>query len=160
MTASIYSYEDFRKYLKDFYESQKKENRGYSYQKFSEDAGIKSPNYLKIIIDGQRNLSIEGVQKFAKALSLNFNETVYFENLVLLAQSEDEDSKKFYKKKIEILIDEQSLGRHKISRGTEIIHHPKLAVVLYLLTLKSPYNCIESISQRLNCKENEIKSNR
>lgn len=80
------SYTDFRKYLKDFYNykktSGKDQIRPYSYKYFSAAADIKSPNYLKLIIDGQRNLSNNMIDKFARALQLNKSETHEFRTLV------------------------------------------------------------------------------
>jgi uncharacterized protein (TIGR02147 family) len=51
---SVSSYSDFRLYLKDYYEYRRhSENsvRPYSYSNFSAAADIKSPNYLKLIIE-------------------------------------------------------------------------------------------------------------
>lgn len=87
------AYTDFRSYLKDFYNykraSQKNSIRPYSYAHFSAAANIKSPNYLKLIIEGQRNLSPESMKKFAKALQLNKEETEEFAVLVKYGQSQD-----------------------------------------------------------------------
>ena len=66
------AYTDYRLYLKDFYEYKraltKTSLRPYSYATFAASADIKSPNYLKLIIDGQRNLSREMAVKFARAM--------------------------------------------------------------------------------------------
>jgi len=84
---------DYRLYLKDFYEFKKATQstpvRSYSYATFSAAADIKSPNYLKLIIDGQRNLSSAMVKKFARALQLNKDETLEFEALVHYGQAKD-----------------------------------------------------------------------
>ena len=84
---------DYRLYLKDFYEFKKATQstpvRSYSYATFSAAADIKSPNYLKLIIDGQRNLSSVMVKKFARALQLNKDETLEFEALVHYGQAKD-----------------------------------------------------------------------
>src|SRR5262245_26636639 len=79
---SLGSFTDYRAFLKEFYEyrrAQTKESlRPYSYATFAAAADIKSPNYLKLIIDGQRNLSTEMARKFAKAMALNKEETEEF----------------------------------------------------------------------------------
>ena len=84
---------DFREYLSAFY-NYKKENtksrlRPYSYSDFSAAANIKSPNYLKLIIEGKRNLSKDMSKKFAKALKLNRSQTKEFELLVEYCQEKD-----------------------------------------------------------------------
>jgi uncharacterized protein (TIGR02147 family) len=84
-------YTDFRQYLKDMYEFKRVTEgtglRAYSYTNFSAAADIKSPNYLKLIIEGRRNLSEDMILKFAKALRLNREETIEFKALVLYGQA-------------------------------------------------------------------------
>ncbi|MCB0385756.1 MAG: TIGR02147 family protein, partial [Bdellovibrionales bacterium] len=86
-------YTDFRQFLSDFYEFKKKTLssavRPYSYAAFSASADIKSPNYLKLIIEGQRNLSMDMVKKFARALGLSKEEAREFKALVLYGQARD-----------------------------------------------------------------------
>ncbi len=86
-------YTDFREYLKDFYLYKKQllsnPVRSYSYATFSAAADIKSPNYLKLIIDGQRNLSDGMIKKFARALQLSKQDTEEFAALVHYGQAKD-----------------------------------------------------------------------
>ncbi|RME16023.1 MAG: TIGR02147 family protein [Bdellovibrio sp.] len=84
---------DFRKYLKEFYEYKQQESknhrRPYTYAHFSAAANIKSPNYLKLIIEGQRNLSETMMTRFAKALKLDKSQTEEWKVLVRYGQAED-----------------------------------------------------------------------
>ena len=84
---------DYRQYLKEFYEHRRAQTRGelrpYSYATFAASADIKSPNYLKLIIDGQRNLSPEMARKFARALALNRDEIEEFLALVDFTQAQE-----------------------------------------------------------------------
>lgn len=93
MVPVLASYTDFRQYLKDFYDYKRKQTqdsiRPYNYATFAAAADIKSPNYLKLIIEGQRNLSDVMAKKFSKALSLSKEETEEFVALVRYGQSED-----------------------------------------------------------------------
>jgi uncharacterized protein (TIGR02147 family) len=77
--------------LKDVYEYRRETEstglRSYSYSTFSAAADIKSPNYLKLIIEGRRNLSEDMITRFAKALRLNRNETEEFRALVRYGQA-------------------------------------------------------------------------
>ena len=86
-------YTDFRQYLHDFYEHKKKTFssavRPYSYAAFSAAADIKSPNYLKLIIEGQRNLSASMMKKFSQALGHSKEESREFRALVLYGQACD-----------------------------------------------------------------------
>jgi len=86
-------YLDFRKLLLDYYsyrrEISKKDIRQYNYAVFSAAADIKSPNYLKMIIEGRRNLSEDMIGKFAKAMGLNKESADEFRLLVLFGQATD-----------------------------------------------------------------------
>jgi uncharacterized protein (TIGR02147 family) len=86
-------YMDYRKLLEDFYsykrEMTKKDLRPYSYAMFSAAANIKSPNYLRMIIEGKRNLSPDMIAKFGKAMSMAKDEAQDFRMLVLYNQSSD-----------------------------------------------------------------------
>ena len=62
---------------------------GYTYKTFSAAADIRSPNYLKLVIDGDRNLSPKTIKKFAKAIQLNKEDTQEFELLCLYGQALD-----------------------------------------------------------------------
>lgn len=89
----IQAYTDFRKYLSDFYKYKVDEysNRrgGYNYKVFSAAADIRSPNYLKLVIDGDRNITEKTIHKFAKALNLNKIDSQEFELLVMYGQALD-----------------------------------------------------------------------
>jgi|JI10StandDraft_1071094.scaffolds.fasta_scaffold186065_2 uncharacterized protein (TIGR02147 family) len=98
----ILSYESYRDLLKDFYEEKKQSNPSYSYRIFSKKAGLNSDNYLKMVMDGQRNITQKNVLKFAKGLNLNEWEARYFENLVFYNQAKDEDDRIFYYKNMEL----------------------------------------------------------
>ncbi len=90
---NVTEYMDYRKYLADFYayrrEQTKKDLRPYSYQMFSAAANIKSPQYLRLIIDGKRNLSDDMIGKFSKALNLNRENTEELKSLVHYTQATD-----------------------------------------------------------------------
>lgn len=92
----IYDYMDYREFLKDFFLEKKQQLAFYSYRLFSQKAGLKSPNFLKLVIEGERNLSKESVFKFSKALSLGKKESDYFENLVFFNQSKSIEEKSAY----------------------------------------------------------------
>lgn len=88
---SLDEYTDFRQYLKDVYEHRRATEstgpRAYSYSAFSAAADIKSPNYLKLIIEGRRNLSEDMTTRFARALRLNKAEAEEFRALVRYGQA-------------------------------------------------------------------------
>lgn len=84
---SIFEYIDYRRYLKDFYDFQKKTKKYFSYRFFAQKAGINAPILLKMVIDGKRNLSRKTLEKFSTGLNLKEKEAIYFRNLVLFNQA-------------------------------------------------------------------------
>lgn len=89
----IYGYTNYRLYLAAFYQAKKEGKRGYSYRQFSQAAGFSSPNFLKLVIDGQRNLSAASLEKFIQALQLAGNQAAYFRTLVQMNQAEDDTAR-------------------------------------------------------------------
>jgi uncharacterized protein (TIGR02147 family) len=96
---NIFSYINFRTYLTEYYAEKKAENSRFSYRMFSRICSFSSPNFIKLIAEGKRNLSTDGIEKVAKGLKLNKNESRFFTNLVHFNQSSShEDKKRFYEK--------------------------------------------------------------
>lgn len=97
-------YTDFRKYLKDVYEFRRLTEstgfRQYSYSTFSAAADIKSPNYLKLIIEGRRNLSADMIVRFAKALRLSRMDAEEFRALVFYGQATEPIDRNQYLKEL------------------------------------------------------------
>jgi uncharacterized protein (TIGR02147 family) len=71
----------------------------FSYRNFSRLAGFSSPNFLKLVIDGHRNLTNTSIAKFAKGFKLKKPEREYFENLVYMNQATDHQERDHYYKK-------------------------------------------------------------
>ncbi|MBK9324419.1 MAG: TIGR02147 family protein [Bdellovibrionaceae bacterium] len=103
-TPHVSDYMDYRLFLSKFFDYRRelsaRDLRPYSYATFSAGANIKSPNYLKMIIEGRRNLSPEMVLKFAKALGLNKEQTEDFDLLVSYCQATDPAERNIFLKKL------------------------------------------------------------
>lgn len=90
----IFEYDNYRAYLKDLYTYLKGSTSHFSYRYFSRKAGFRSPNFLKLVIEGKRNLSQESVERFVHALKLRKDEAEFFRALVHLNQAETIDERK------------------------------------------------------------------
>jgi uncharacterized protein (TIGR02147 family) len=84
----VLHYSNYRTYLADYYEFKKAESPVFSYRYFALKAGISSPNYLKLVMDGKRNLSKKSLVKFTAALGFKRLRAEFFENLVFFNQAE------------------------------------------------------------------------
>jgi uncharacterized protein (TIGR02147 family) len=81
----VFRYLDYRAFLADYYKAKK--DRGFSYRAFSRAAGLGAPNYLKLVIAGQRNLTAAMAARFAAACGLAGEAAEYFEQLVEFNQA-------------------------------------------------------------------------
>jgi uncharacterized protein (TIGR02147 family) len=95
---------DFRKFLLEWYTYKRALTRAdlrpYNYAMFSAAADIKSPNYLKMIIEAHRNLSEEMIVKFAKAMGMSKEQNEEFRLLVLFGQASDPAERNFFLKEL------------------------------------------------------------
>lgn len=83
----LYEYTDYRAWLGAYYDAAKVHQPSFSYRWFSRRAGFSSPNFLKLVIDGQRNLSADSIGRFAAALRLSDAEARFFADLVAFGQA-------------------------------------------------------------------------
>ena len=95
----VFDYLDYRKLLKDLFDWYKKQNSGFSHRYFANKSGL-SIGFLKLVIDGKRNLTKKSLMKIAKGFELNDEEIVYFENLVFMNQSKKVSDKDYYYKNL------------------------------------------------------------
>lgn len=84
---SVFEYDNYRLFLKDLYRHFKDETDYFSYRYFSQRAGFRSPNFLKLVIDGQRNLTTKSIEQFSKAFRFNRVEAEHFSWLVHFGQA-------------------------------------------------------------------------
>ncbi|MCB9073619.1 MAG: TIGR02147 family protein [Bdellovibrionaceae bacterium] len=96
----IFEYDDYRQFLHDLYQFFKNQRRTFSYRYFAQRAGFSSPNFLKLVIEGKRNLSERSIEKFAVAFKLTKIETDFFNILVHFNQSSSEKEKNHWAKQL------------------------------------------------------------
>ncbi len=115
-------YLNYRDFLRAFYlykrETTKGHLRRYNYSYFSAAADIRSPNYLRLVIEGQRNLSEEMAFRFARAMQLNKESTDEFVLLVLYNQETDPSLRNQYLKNLSDFRLHKSLKQGLIDKKT------------------------------------------
>jgi uncharacterized protein (TIGR02147 family) len=87
ISLDVFDYLDYRTFLRDYYVGMKEKGRGFSFRTFSRRAGLGSPNHLKRVMEGERNLTADMAQRFAEALSLEGEAADYFVELVRFCQA-------------------------------------------------------------------------
>ncbi len=97
---NLFEYDNYRKFLKDAFEALKAKDKKFSLRYFARVAGFKSHNFLRLIIEGKSNMSVDSVDKMAKFFKLNAEESRFFQNLVLLNQAKTSEDKQIFAKEL------------------------------------------------------------
>lgn len=84
---NLIEYSDYRRYLRDYYETRKASNADFSYRYLALRAGINSSAFYKYVMEGKRNLTKGSLLKTCLALDLKDRDAEYFENLVFFNQA-------------------------------------------------------------------------
>ena len=86
---SIYEFLSYRAWLEHWYTQKKEENSKWSYRMIARLCNQKSPSFLKDIIQGRRNLTVEHLQKLSKYMNLKEIELGYLSDLVTFEDSKN-----------------------------------------------------------------------
>lgn len=96
---NVFDYLNYRNFVRDTIEYLRSKGE-YSNRKFASEVGFKSPSFLRMIIQGERNLSRENLEKLSKAFQLDPKENEFFELLVEFDQAPDMKSADLVYKRI------------------------------------------------------------
>lgn len=86
-SVDVFAYRDYRAFLRAYYDRRKAEKNGFSHAEFSQRIGLRSPNYLKLVIDGGRNLTSDLALRFGEGCGLRDDSLRYFCALVAFNQA-------------------------------------------------------------------------
>jgi uncharacterized protein (TIGR02147 family) len=97
---NIFIYTDYRVYLKDAYVYEKSLKKYFSFRYFARITGFGSSGYLKMVMDGQRNISPSSIGLFSKAFRHGKKQAAYFEALVLCNQAKTDQARDLYMERL------------------------------------------------------------
>lgn len=63
---NLYTYSDYRQFLRDNFQEKKLANLAFSYRVLAEHCGFKARDYLMRVMSGQKNLSQDGADLLSK----------------------------------------------------------------------------------------------
>ena len=84
---NIYEYLDYRLYLKNYYEDQKRSDPGFSYRIWADRAGFQAKDFILRVMRGSSRLSAESAHNLANGMDLSSAESRYFKELVRYNQA-------------------------------------------------------------------------
>ena len=89
----LFDYDDFRKFMQDYFEEQKKMRSVFSHRFFAAKAGFSSSSYCLNVIRGRFNLTPKSIEKISKAMDFEPLQKTYFEVLVQYNQAQQVDER-------------------------------------------------------------------
>ncbi len=93
---NIFEYTNFREYLKDFFNEEKKDNPVFSHRHLARKLGLSTPNLILLIMQGKRNLTRTVRYTLSKYLKLSNKESKYFTSMILFMQAKTHDEKNIH----------------------------------------------------------------
>jgi uncharacterized protein (TIGR02147 family) len=112
---NIFDYTDYRQFLRDYYRVRKSQNPHFSFKSFAMRAKLSSPNYLKLVMDGDRRITDKNIHNFIRGLGLEKQDADYFKNLVYYNEShQSTEDKKHY-------LDQMIALKARYSRQAKIV---------------------------------------
>lgn len=94
--ANIFTYTDYRQYIKDHCEDLRKEKPFFSYRYIAQKAELKSSGFISAVVAGKRTMSLKLAHKLCTIFRLDKRETDYFLLLVNHNQSKSVAEKQHY----------------------------------------------------------------
>ncbi len=83
----FFKYDNYRKLLMDYVQYRKAQGLPFSFRWFSKEAGFTSPNFLKLVMDGKRDVSGDTIGRIVKVFKWNKTQGEFFYQLVQMNQS-------------------------------------------------------------------------
>jgi uncharacterized protein (TIGR02147 family) len=148
-SKDIFIYSDFRTFIKDYYTSQKRILKSFTYRTIAERAGFSSPSFVKHIIDGTRNCTKESIDSLTKALGLTQKSAEYFSAMFFFNQAQNLGEKLHFLKEMDRLRPKDSARQLSKTefRYLEKWYHP---IIREVVELQNGNQSAEAIASRLH----------
>ncbi len=99
----IFEYENYRNFLRDFFDEQKHIRTSLSKRYFAKKAGFSSHSQISHLIAGRRNITRKTLDQFLTILGLEGKAAEYFTILVNFNQAKSIEEKEEYFKKLNVI---------------------------------------------------------
>jgi uncharacterized protein (TIGR02147 family) len=144
----VYSYKNYREFISDFLDSKKSSGRQLSARGLSASIGLASNNYMSLILDGKRKMTIDTGLKFAEFAGLNPLETKYFILLIQHNDATSENEKNFFKRSLLDAAQKKPLKGVKSSFDS-LSTQWNLPIIMLIAIGKTKVEAISNIAQSL-----------
>ena len=149
----IFEYLDYREFLRDYYQSKKAANPAFSLRAFSDKIGFKAKDFISRVMQGDKNLSTQSIQKIVTGLKFGKREASFFEDLVWFNQAETMDEKNswFQKMQNELKIVRFTEGQHQLAfYQYQVYSHWRHLVVRSLIGMYGFHGAFTSLAKSVH----------
>lgn len=154
--SDVFDYLNYREFIRDMVEYIKA-SRKLTVRSVTGALGFRSSSYLKMVVDGKRNLKPETVYRFTRGFQLNGAEASFFEVLVRFNQSMDlEEKNELFKK----LLSHRRFREVKRTIAAQYQYFSNWVVVAVLEGLGTPWakKSVRAMAKDLGVEESEVRS--
>lgn len=123
----IFSHLDYRQFLKARF-AILKASRRLTHRALAQQAGFSSPNFLKLVMEGQRNLTEKSIVQVVKAFELEGREAEFFAALVRFNQAKTLEEKDLGYEQLKLLRRDLPLKRLEYSQFDYFNHWYAVAI--------------------------------
>lgn len=96
----IYAYTDYRLLIHDYLEFKKKQGLKISLRYLSTKASLGAANYLSLVLEGKRKLTISGALSLGNFMGFQTHEIKYFVGMVELSRADTNNEIKYYEERL------------------------------------------------------------
>ena len=100
ITEEIFGYDDYRTFLRDYFQECKANQKFFSHRYFAQKAGFSSSSFFAHVMEGKRNLTQNSLKKMIQGIGLEGRAAAFFESLVKFNQSKDLGEKERWFKQV------------------------------------------------------------
>lgn len=155
--APLTTYLDFRHFLHDFYRNRNDESDGgFSYADWASQAGFSSRSFIRLIIQGKRNLTESALVKLVPTLRLHKREELYFCALVRFNQAATQKDREHGWQAVLAAAGALSRGPGEALDAYEFLSSCKSPLIFVYLTLEDVDRSPHGICQALGISKSQV----
>jgi uncharacterized protein (TIGR02147 family) len=136
--VDVFAFRDYRAFLGAYAERASGEKQGFSGGEFAKRVGLKSPNYLKLVIAGERNLSADLAHRFAEACGLRDDALAYFCTLVAFNQGKTARERELHYAKLQSF--RRFRASHRLDAAQSAYHSEWYIPAIFELTARADFD--------------------
>ncbi|MGL1901332.1 MAG: TIGR02147 family protein [Fibrobacterales bacterium] len=157
-TPNIFSYRNYREYLKEYHAFRKSIDKAFSHRSFAKKAGYSSSGFYSNVVHGVHNLTKRYIPLFINGLELLGDDALYFELMVHYTHADSPQSKQIYlEQMIDLMPKTVKMLKQNQSAFYETWYH---AVVLAALTIIDIVDEYQELAQFINPPIKKLEAKR